>query len=188
MEKSAQTPNLLEVVSNYNHIRVEDYQRTYAWKNEQIDEFLADVKECASTKESHFFGTLILQESGDKTATVVDGQQRLTTAYILISALRDQIRTFSTPTISAKNENQRDVNVLHKALDFLCYSKNLDDYRFESSRFLRKILKSVVLAEPRNQKPVPSRDNTGKKVTLDFRKAIDSILNNRNRCCYKDNV
>lgn len=177
MDKSAQTPNLLDVVSNYHHLRVEDYQRTYAWKNEQIEEFLADVKECTTTKESHFFGTLILQDSGDRTATVVDGQQRLTTAYILIAALRDQIRTFSTPTIPAKNENQRDVNVLHKTLDFLCYSKNLDDYRFESSRFLRKMLKAVVLAEPKNQKPVPSRDNTGKKVTLDFRKAIVIIRN-----------
>ena len=63
MEKSAQTPNLLEVVSSYNHLRVEDYQRTYAWQKEQIDEFLLDLSESSFTAESHFMGTLILQES-----------------------------------------------------------------------------------------------------------------------------
>ena len=33
-------------------------------------------------------------------------------------------------------------------------------------------MQSCVLAEPDKQVPVPSRDNLGKKVTLDFRKAI----------------
>ena len=172
MEKSAQTPTLLEVVSSYNHLRVEDYQRTYAWQKEQIDEFLLDLNECATVTDSHFLGTLILQESEERTATVVDGQQRLTTVFITVAAIRDQLRKFSTSTIVAKTSNERDVNVVEKALDFLCYSRKLDDYRYDSSRFLRKIMKTVVLAEPDKQVPVPSRDNLGKKVTLDFRKAI----------------
>jgi hypothetical protein len=177
MEKSAQTPTLLEVVSAYNHLRVEDYQRTYAWQREQIDEFLADLNECTAITESHFLGTLILQESENRTATVVDGQQRLTTVFITVAAIRDQLRKFSTSTIKAKTANERDVNVVEKALDFLCYSRKLDDYRFDSSRFLRKIMKTCVLAEPDKQVPVPTRDNTGKKVTLDFRKAILHIRN-----------
>jgi hypothetical protein len=177
MEKSAQTPNLLEVVASYNHLRVEDYQRTYAWQKEQIDEFLLDLNESTTTTDSHFLGTLILQESENRSATVVDGQQRLTTVFITVAAMRDQLRKFSTSTIKAKNTNERDVNVVEKALDFLCYSRKLDDYRYDSSRFLRKIMKSCVLAEPEKQTPVPTRDNLGKKVTLDFRKAILHIRN-----------
>jgi hypothetical protein len=172
MEKSAQTPTLLEVVSSYNHLRVEDYQRTYAWQKEQIDEFLLDLNECTTVADSHFLGTLILQESDNRTATVVDGQQRLTTVFITVAAIRDQLRKFSTSTIQAKTTNERDINVVEKALDFLCYSRKLNDYRYDSSRFLRKIMQSCVLAEPDKQVPVPSRDNLGKKVTLDFRKAI----------------
>ena len=110
MEKSAQTPTLLEVVSSYNHLRVEDYQRTYAWQKEQIDEFLLDLNECATVTDSHFLGTLILQESEERTATVVDGQQRLTTVFITVAAIRDQLRKFSTSTIMAKTSNERDVN------------------------------------------------------------------------------
>jgi hypothetical protein len=177
MDKSAQTPTLFEVVSAYNRLRVEDYQRTYAWQREQIDEFLLDLNECAATKESHFLGTLILQETESRSAMIVDGQQRLTTVFILVAALRDELRKFTTGTIKAKNDNERDVDVLNKALDFLCHSKKLDDYRFESSRFLRKLLLTCVLAEPEKQKPIPNRDNTGKKVTLNFRKAVLNIRN-----------
>lgn len=172
MEKSAQTPTLLEVVSSYDHLRVEDYQRSFSWQREQIEEFLFDLNECAATKESHFFGTLILQESQDRTAAVVDGQQRLTTVFLLVAALRDELRKYSTGIIKSKSGNVRDINVADKALDFLCFSKKLEDYRFDSSRFLRDILKKCVLAEPEKQKVVPFRDNNGKKVTLEFRKAI----------------
>jgi len=177
MDKSAQTPTLFEVVSAYNRLRVEDYQRTYAWQREQIEEFLIDLNESAATKETHFLGTLILQETESKSATVVDGQQRLTTVFILVAALRDELRNFTTSTIKAKNDNERDIDVMNKALDFLCYSKKLSDYRFESSRFLRNLLLTCVLAEPEKQKPIPNRDNTGKKVTLNFRKAVLLIRN-----------
>jgi hypothetical protein len=177
MEKSAQTPTLLEVVAGYDHLRVEDYQRTYSWQKDQIDEFLIDLNECTISNEAHFLGTLILQESENKSATVVDGQQRLTTVYILVSALRDRLRSFSTATIKATSANERDINVIDKALDFLCYSKKLDEYRFDSSRFLKSLMRNCVLSEPDKQKPIPTRDNNGKKVTLDFRKAIVTIRN-----------
>jgi uncharacterized protein YehS (DUF1456 family) len=174
MEKSAQTPNLKEVVMSFDRLKVEDYQRTYAWQREQIEEFLQDLKDCAPRDDSHFLGTLILQESGHKTANVVDGQQRLTTVFILVGALRDELRKMKTGVIKAESANKRDISVIDKALDFLCASDSLDDYRFESSRFLRKFMKTLVLAEPEFQKEIPAKDQ---KVTLDFRKAIIQIRN-----------
>ena len=172
MDKSAQTPTLKDVVTSYDHLRIEDYQRTYAWQREQIEEFLQDLEDCSSRSDSHFLGTLILQESGSKSATVVDGQQRLTTVFILVAALRDELRRLKASVIPAESSNKRDINVLDKALDFLCYSDNLDDFRFESSRFLRKMMKTLVFAEIEKQKEIPAKD---KKVTLDFRKAIAQI-------------
>jgi len=177
MDKSKQTPTLFDVVTTYNHLRVEDYQRTYSWKSEQIEEFLLDISDSTESKATHFFGTLILQESMEEssTATVVDGQQRLTTSFIFVAYLRDKIRGLKSDIIPARSKNERDERVVDKALDFLCFSKQLNDYRFESSRFLKTLLTNVVLSEPKQQKPVPSRDNTGKKVTRDFRKAIAQI-------------
>ena len=175
MEKSAQTPSLLEVVGTYNALIVEDYQRTYSWQKDQIEELLTDLKDCVTSGDNHFLGTLILQEGKDKSATIVDGQQRLTTIFILVAALRDRLRKFEFATIKAADENERDIDVINKALNFLCFSNKLDDQRFKSSRFLRPILETVVLAEPNKQKPIPTRDNEGKKLTSDFRKAIRQI-------------
>lgn len=174
MEKSAQTPTLREVVTAYEKLRVEDYQRTYAWQREQIEELLQDLKDCSSRDDSHFLGTLILQDLGNRSATVVDGQQRLTTIFILVAALRDQLRDMKTGVIKAESSNKRDIHVIDKALDFICSSDTLDDYRFESSRFLRTFMRTLVLAEPEKQKDIPAKE---KKVTLDFRKAIIQIRN-----------
>lgn len=175
MDIGAQTPTLQDVVENYTTLRVEDYQRTYSWQREQIDELLLDLLDCSTSSETHFFGTLILQESEEKTATIVDGQQRLTTVFILIAALRDELLKLESQTIPAANKNQRPTDVIEKAWDFLYPTNDFTNHRFASSRFLRKLMKENVLAEPKGRPEIPLRDNDGKKVTLDFRKAVRHI-------------
>lgn len=171
----AQTPTLKDVVESYDILRVEDYQRTYSWQREQIDELLLDIVNSSSSNDSHFFGTLILQETDNRTATIVDGQQRLTTVFILISALRDELLKLNTQVIPAANKNQRPTDVSKKAWDFLYPKNDFTIHRFTSSRFLRKLMREVVIAEPEGRPEIPFRDNDGKKVTLDFRKAVRHI-------------
>jgi hypothetical protein len=175
MDIGAQTPTLKDVVESYSALRVEDYQRTYSWQREQIDELLLDLTDCSSSSETHFFGTLILQESEGKTATIVDGQQRLTTVFILIAALRDELLKLESQVIPAANKNQRPTDVVKKAWDFLYPTNDFTVHRFASSRFLRKLMKEYVIAEPAGRPEIPFRDNDGKKVTLDFRKAVRHI-------------
>ena len=87
MDLGAQTPTLSDVIERYSTLRVEDYQRTYSWQREQIDELLLDLIDCATSEDSHFFGTLILQEGEGRSATIVDGQQRLTTLTVMAAVL-----------------------------------------------------------------------------------------------------
>jgi hypothetical protein len=69
-----------------------DYQRGYAWQQENIDEFWSDLECIAPNDPRHFMGTLMLEVSGAGTGVlVVDGQQRLTTTVLLISALADAL-------------------------------------------------------------------------------------------------
>ena len=94
MESNSQTPSLKEVVTSYQKFRIEDYQRSYSWQKEQIDELFIDLIDVVETEQNHFFGTLILQETNDekgKSAFIVDGQQRLTTVFILVATLRDHL-------------------------------------------------------------------------------------------------
>lgn len=77
--------------SDYD-FRIPDYQRPYAWEVEQAAQLLDDLVEALDrdTDEPYFLGSIVLvkqKESSD--AEVIDGQQRLTTATILLAVLRD---------------------------------------------------------------------------------------------------
>jgi hypothetical protein len=174
MQTGTFTHGLMDVIDDYDKLTVEDYQRSYAWQIEQIEDLFDDLKECVKSRETHFFGTLILQQNdhSSKGVTIVDGQQRLTTVFILVAALRDEIKGLTEHVIKSEKANLKPINVLDKAWTFLCASDNLENHRFESSRFLRDLMKSHVLAEPENRLPMPKRD---KAITLLFRKGVTLI-------------
>lgn len=73
------------------------FQRTYSWKRENIRKLWEDIQETQiSNNFSHFFGSFVTMPvpssaSGVSTYTIIDGQQRLTTMFILLAALRNRI-------------------------------------------------------------------------------------------------
>ena len=74
---------------------IPDYQRGYAWGETQVTEFWEDVGRIDIANPEHFTGTLILEavpgKEGKTQATVVDGQQRLTTVVLLAAALCERL-------------------------------------------------------------------------------------------------
>ncbi|WP_405669006.1 DUF262 domain-containing protein [Streptomyces sp. NBC_00055] len=86
-----ETP-LHKVFSSDYHFQIPDYQRPYAWEEEQALQLLTDLTEALerSADEPYFLGSVVLvKNSGAATADVIDGQQRLTTLTILLALLRD---------------------------------------------------------------------------------------------------
>lgn len=80
-----------------NNILVPDYQRAYSWdtptekteRNTQTDVFLSDLEEYAKSKANspYYFGHFLFEDKGKDEYHVIDGQQRLTTIVIFLSAL-----------------------------------------------------------------------------------------------------
>ena len=68
-------------------IRVPDYQRAFAWKMEQIDLFIGDLKKYEA-KTDYYFGHFIVQAKSEGSWEVVDGQQRLTTFVLFLMVCR----------------------------------------------------------------------------------------------------
>lgn len=65
-------------------------QRNFEWKKEQAEEFWEDISSGGT-----FLGTIVLdvnKEEKEKNILIVDGQQRLTTIFILLSACRNQAK------------------------------------------------------------------------------------------------
>ena len=56
------------------------YQRNYAWKAKQIEQLIEDIN---SAKDNYYLGTLIVNQKEQSIYEVIDGQQRLTTLYLL---------------------------------------------------------------------------------------------------------
>lgn len=69
------------------------YQRNYEWSKEQCKKLFEDIVQTAKRNQLHFTGSIVFQLlapiKGINNSTVIDGQRRLTTIYILLRALVD---------------------------------------------------------------------------------------------------
>ncbi len=84
-----------KVFSNDFVFTIPLYQRPYAWTTEQAGELLQDLivslgdgNEPIDDINPYFLGSIVLIKADKPDAQVVDGQQRLSTLTILLSALR----------------------------------------------------------------------------------------------------
>jgi uncharacterized protein with ParB-like and HNH nuclease domain len=75
-------------------LKVPRFQRSYAWDESNVEEFLTDLSNAREKSSSYFMGTIVLADDSDEPTRqlIVDGQQRLTTTAILLVAIRDRLR------------------------------------------------------------------------------------------------
>ena len=80
------------VLKQYN-LAVPPNQREYAWTEKEVEALFQDLgKEIANKGQSYFLGTLVTIPRNLGHLEVVDGQQRLATATILLSAIRNHLQ------------------------------------------------------------------------------------------------
>lgn len=81
------------------------YQRNYAWEQGEIHALIKDIHDSID-KNVYYIGTLVTYKRDDNTYEVIDGQQRLTTIYIILKALGIETipnrLTYSARKVSAK--------------------------------------------------------------------------------------
>ena len=89
--------DLLE--KNKRVFKVPVYQRNYDWTNVQCEKLFADIMIAHKRDHKHFTGTIvyIVGSAGSNLneVLIIDGQQRLTTMYILLKALYDAAKDVS---------------------------------------------------------------------------------------------
>lgn len=77
---------------------VPDYQRSYSWKNENIDEFLDDLFNVVHSTQAdarHFLGAITMAKRDEQHDAVdlIDGQQRMTTIFLFLYVILGQYRS-----------------------------------------------------------------------------------------------
>lgn len=81
-------------------LRVPDYQRDFSWEEQQIAEFWTDLEQFDQlypganiNGKEYFLGATVLVNNQTYNL-ILDGQQRLATATILLAVIRDKIRQY----------------------------------------------------------------------------------------------
>ena len=91
------------------------YQRAYAWEEKEIEQLIDDICDDNDPKRDYYIGSLIVarRKADDGVEyEIIDGQQRLTTIYLLLQCLLDE-GYFSRGEVS-----------VGEALSFDCRSKS----------------------------------------------------------------
>ncbi len=75
--------NILDIFTDKKYI-IPIYQRKYAWTDREIEQLLEDIDDYINESNSNYYlGTMIVDKKNGY-YEVIDGQQRLTTLYLLI--------------------------------------------------------------------------------------------------------
>ncbi len=83
---------------------IPDYQRPYAWEDEECQILWDDIfvfafpnedKDAFNTTDEYFLGTIVTYKNDKKQSEVIDGQQRLTTLLLLLRAFYDRFEHMS---------------------------------------------------------------------------------------------
>ncbi|GAA8059242.1 DUF262 and DUF1524 domain-containing protein [Helicobacter pylori] len=94
--KADATPLLKFIKDNQkNQLVIPIYQRVYSWEKKQCKELWDDITKIGGNDkmDGHFIGSILYMLDGithsDNALLIIDGQQRLTTITLLLTALRD---------------------------------------------------------------------------------------------------
>lgn len=78
---------------------VPDFQREFVWEREQIEKLLQDIEDEFFDEDGqlikgpeYFLGSIVVCRADDGTLSLIDGQQRMTTIYLILCAVRDLMR------------------------------------------------------------------------------------------------
>jgi len=169
--QSGQIQPITSILKTYSKLEIADFQRNYSWSTDDVSELFEDIRNTTYTRDRHFMGCLILHETGtgdhQRTCSVVDGQQRLTTIFLLMSRIRDEIAKLDTKVIPAEGDAfERHPN---SEINELLFDGAANKPRFTSNLLLREMFLTNMV-NPGHTEP-PDRDHRQKAVTLPLRSA-----------------
>ena len=134
------------------------YQRAYAWEDKQLTQLVEDIEDVAEDA-NYYIGSLIVSEQNGR-YEVVDGQQRLTSLYLLLNCLG--IKTKPTLTFACReksnytlrnieellleNRSKLDMDRIEPGIQrgIKILSHELERSDFDKESFIKKLSKVIV--------------------------------------------
>jgi len=104
IEVNKQSVKQLLETGKVNKFIIPEYQRPYAWSDEQIQTLFDDLVEYTENdnESTYFLGTIVSYENENNEQEIIDGQQRITSLFLLLRALYSKLNSM-TETKEVKN-------------------------------------------------------------------------------------
>ncbi|QEY26427.1 DUF262 domain-containing protein [Neisseria zalophi] len=171
-EEQIQQFSIEELLSDNSHYLIPIYQRNYAWGEKEIKQLIQDIidyilkQEQEQEQQPYYIGTLVvfkrkLENETNETFEIIDGQQRLTTLFLLAAYLKNEHK-------ENKKNKLEDLKLEQDKLRF--------ESRTNSEKTLEVILKSA------NLKGVNWSELTDEQLNIEMKhgyELIRSILPNQ---------
>lgn len=161
MKIESQKLSITEAFKNFYYV-VPPYQREYVWEEKNVSQLLNDVyDEYINDRNSEYFiGSIVVNKRNDGTYEVIDGQQRITTLFISLCALKrifkDSVdhlaiieELLTSPTINDKGDVIRNSHLelqyedTADVLDSILYEKVLGRTLTGSSQNIKEAFETI---------------------------------------------
>lgn len=123
-----------EIIGNGKIYKVPQFQRDYSWGKDNWEDLWNDILNIYEEDDSHYMGSIVLQNNGNSNFQIIDGQQRFTTLSIISLAIISKIKELAVNNID-KEANEERVNLLIK--DYLG-QKDSVSLKYSSKLFLNE--------------------------------------------------
>ena len=137
--------NIQTLIEGLQQYIVPLFQRSYSWEQKQWDRLWDDLKEIADSEDypTHFIGSIVTLQNPSTpgripTHLLIDGQQRLTTLFILLILLRDLLYQQGTDELA---EDIQDLITNRRR-------KNDEYYKLMPTQWDRSAFQSLINREP----------------------------------------
>ena len=147
--QAAQT-TLRKMIEGTHQYIVPLYQRAYSWEKRQWQDLWDDLTELCEidAPSTHFLGSLVTMQTssvpeGVSKYLLIDGQQRLTTIFVLLALLRDRARRDGEERLAEEIQNTLLVNT---------YKEGDDHFRLLPTQNDRSAFRAVIRGEAADPK------------------------------------
>ncbi|MEA5534448.1 DUF262 domain-containing protein [Crocosphaera sp. XPORK-15E] len=120
----ASETKLQQIIEGTKQYIIPLFQRAYSWKKKEWQDLWDDILELCNTENPrpHFMGSIVTIPTtsvpeGVTKYLLIDGQQRLTTVFILLAALRDRATQSKNENLAAQINNTLLVNPYNEGLE-----------------------------------------------------------------------
>lgn len=90
------------------------YQRNYAWDIEEVNQLINDIKK--HDGDNYYLGALTVKKRADNAFEVIDGQQRLTTLFLILSVLNHPFKL--NLSFEHRQNSSDELNIIKKQGSF----------------------------------------------------------------------